>query len=190
MSTSHVVRGGARRSWGRAESSWPIRPKRCRTPSKQRPGGALAEGQVDRPGGARGEGIVTTFPPLRVMTRVRCPRSRPGARCPRRSPSDTRGSDGAPGRPAPLAEFAGACGSTRGMRQGGRLAEYYQGSDLPVLTRTRVRGLRLVATDGTLHHRLRAARVRRHPGADHGNGRARGIMRRTPRRRRRDPGGA
>jgi uncharacterized protein (TIGR03083 family) len=29
-----------------------------------------------------------------------------------------------------------------------RLAEYYQGSDLPVLTRTRVKGLRLVATDG------------------------------------------
>jgi uncharacterized protein (TIGR03083 family) len=29
-----------------------------------------------------------------------------------------------------------------------RLAEYYQGSDLPVLTKTRIRGLRLVATDG------------------------------------------
>jgi uncharacterized protein (TIGR03083 family) len=29
-----------------------------------------------------------------------------------------------------------------------RLAGYYQGSDLPVLTRTRIRGLRLVATDG------------------------------------------
>jgi uncharacterized protein (TIGR03083 family) len=29
-----------------------------------------------------------------------------------------------------------------------RLAEYYQGSDLPVLTKTRSRGLRLVATDG------------------------------------------
>jgi uncharacterized protein (TIGR03083 family) len=29
-----------------------------------------------------------------------------------------------------------------------RLAEYYQGSDLPVLTRTRIKGLRLVATDG------------------------------------------
>jgi uncharacterized protein (TIGR03083 family) len=29
-----------------------------------------------------------------------------------------------------------------------RLAEYYQGSDLPVLTKTRARGLRLVATDG------------------------------------------
>ena len=29
-----------------------------------------------------------------------------------------------------------------------RLAEYYQGSDLPVLTKTRATGLRLVATDG------------------------------------------
>jgi uncharacterized protein (TIGR03083 family) len=29
-----------------------------------------------------------------------------------------------------------------------RLAGYYQGSDLPVLTRTRIRGLRVVATDG------------------------------------------
>ncbi|MGH3401089.1 MAG: maleylpyruvate isomerase family mycothiol-dependent enzyme [Streptosporangiaceae bacterium] len=29
-----------------------------------------------------------------------------------------------------------------------RLAEYYQGSDLPVLTKTRSRGLRLAATDG------------------------------------------
>ena len=29
-----------------------------------------------------------------------------------------------------------------------RLAAYYQGSDLPVLTRTRIKGLRLVATDG------------------------------------------
>ena len=29
-----------------------------------------------------------------------------------------------------------------------RLAEYYQGSDLPVLTKTRIKGLRLVATDG------------------------------------------
>ena len=29
-----------------------------------------------------------------------------------------------------------------------RLAEYYQGSDLPVLTKTRIRDLRLVATDG------------------------------------------
>jgi uncharacterized protein (TIGR03083 family) len=29
-----------------------------------------------------------------------------------------------------------------------RLAEYYQGSDLPVLTKTRITGLRLVATDG------------------------------------------
>jgi uncharacterized protein (TIGR03083 family) len=29
-----------------------------------------------------------------------------------------------------------------------RLAEYYQGSDLPVLTRTRAKGLRLTATDG------------------------------------------
>jgi len=27
-------------------------------------------------------------------------------------------------------------------------AEYYQGSGLPVLTRTRIKGLRLVATDG------------------------------------------
>jgi uncharacterized protein (TIGR03083 family) len=33
----------------------------------------------------------------------------------------------------------------------------------------------------TLHHRLRAARVRPYPGADHGNGRARGILRRAPR---------
>ena len=30
-----------------------------------------------------------------------------------------------------------------------RLAAYYQGSDLPVLTKTRIRGLRLVATDGS-----------------------------------------
>ena len=30
-----------------------------------------------------------------------------------------------------------------------RLAEYYRGSDLPVLTKTRSRGLRLVATDGS-----------------------------------------
>jgi hypothetical protein len=29
-----------------------------------------------------------------------------------------------------------------------RLAEYYQSSDLPVLTKTRIKGLRLVATDG------------------------------------------
>ena len=29
-----------------------------------------------------------------------------------------------------------------------RVAEYYQGSDLPVLTKGRIRGLRLVATDG------------------------------------------
>src|SRR6202035_362035 len=29
-----------------------------------------------------------------------------------------------------------------------RLAEYYQGSDLPVLTKTPIRGLRLAATDG------------------------------------------
>ena len=29
-----------------------------------------------------------------------------------------------------------------------RLAEYYHGSDLPVLTRTRIKSLRLVATDG------------------------------------------
>jgi uncharacterized protein (TIGR03083 family) len=29
-----------------------------------------------------------------------------------------------------------------------QLAEYYQGSDLPVLTKTRIKGLRLVATDG------------------------------------------
>ena len=29
-----------------------------------------------------------------------------------------------------------------------RVAEYYQGSDLPVLTKTRIRGLRLAATDG------------------------------------------
>ena len=29
-----------------------------------------------------------------------------------------------------------------------RAAEYYQGSDLPVLTKTRIRGLRLAATDG------------------------------------------
>ena len=29
-----------------------------------------------------------------------------------------------------------------------RLAQYYQGSDLPVRTKTRIRGLRLVATDG------------------------------------------
>jgi uncharacterized protein (TIGR03083 family) len=29
-----------------------------------------------------------------------------------------------------------------------RVAEYYQGSDLPVLTRKRIRGLRLAATDG------------------------------------------
>ena len=29
-----------------------------------------------------------------------------------------------------------------------RVAEYYQGSDLPVLTKRRIRGLRLVATDG------------------------------------------
>jgi hypothetical protein len=29
-----------------------------------------------------------------------------------------------------------------------RLAEYYQDSDLPVLTKTRATGLRLVATDG------------------------------------------
>jgi hypothetical protein len=28
------------------------------------------------------------------------------------------------------------------------VADYYQGSDLPVLTRRRVRGLRLTATDG------------------------------------------
>jgi uncharacterized protein (TIGR03083 family) len=32
-----------------------------------------------------------------------------------------------------------------------RLAEYYQGSDLPVLTKTRIRDLRLVATDGPFH---------------------------------------
>jgi uncharacterized protein (TIGR03083 family) len=30
-----------------------------------------------------------------------------------------------------------------------RLAAYYQGSDLPVLTKTRIRGLRLAATDGS-----------------------------------------
>ena len=29
-----------------------------------------------------------------------------------------------------------------------RVAEYYQGSDLPVLTKTRIKGLRLAATDG------------------------------------------
>ena len=42
----------------------------------------------------------------------------------------------------------------------------------------------------TLQHRLRAARVRHHPGADHGNDRAQSILRRTPRRRCRHPAGA
>jgi hypothetical protein len=32
-----------------------------------------------------------------------------------------------------------------------RVADYYQGSDLPVLTKGRIRGLRLVATDGSFN---------------------------------------
>jgi hypothetical protein len=39
--------------------------------------GALADRQVDGPGGAGREGMATTLPPLRVMTRVRWPRSAP-----------------------------------------------------------------------------------------------------------------
>ena len=50
-----------------------------------------------------------------------------------------------------------------------RLAEYYQGSDSR-LTRTRIKGLRLVATDG--HLPPAPGRLCPHPAADHGNGRA------------------
>ncbi len=71
-----------------------------------------------------------------------------------------------------------------------RLAEYYQGSDLPVLTKTTDQGPAPRRVRRALQHRLRAARVRHDPGADHGDGRARGILRRTPRRRLRDPAGA
>ena len=40
---------------------------------------ALADGQVDRPGGARGERDGDDLAALRVITRVRCPRSTPRA---------------------------------------------------------------------------------------------------------------
>ena len=57
---------------------------------EQRPLGALADRQIDRLAVRGASGMVTTLPPLRVMTRVRWPRSRP--RCSMSAPvaSDTR----------------------------------------------------------------------------------------------------
>ena len=57
---------------------------------EQRPAGALADRQVDGAGGARCERDGDDLPPLRVITRVRCPRSRP--RCSMSAPvaSETR----------------------------------------------------------------------------------------------------
>src|ERR1700735_1078020 len=50
----------------------------------------LADRKVDGPGGARGEGMVTTLPPLRVITRVRWPFSMPMASMVAPVASDTR----------------------------------------------------------------------------------------------------
>jgi hypothetical protein len=54
----------------------PIRPPAIDS-REQRSFSALADGQVDRPGGARGERDSDDFAALRVISRVRCPRSRP-----------------------------------------------------------------------------------------------------------------
>ena len=70
-----------------------------------------------------------------------------------------------------------------------RVAAYYQGSDLPSSPSGGSAACAWPRPTGP-SHRLRAARVRHHPGPDHGNGRARGVLRGTPGRRRRDPAGA
>jgi hypothetical protein len=51
---------------------------------------SLTDSQVDRPRGTRASEIVTTLPPLRVMTRVRCPRSMPSASMSAPVASETR----------------------------------------------------------------------------------------------------
>ena len=53
-----------------------VQPPAVRS-QEDRPIAALADGQVDRPGGARRSGMMTTLPPLRLITRVRCPCSTP-----------------------------------------------------------------------------------------------------------------
>jgi hypothetical protein len=56
----------------------PVQPDAARG-QEDRSLAALSDGQVDRPGGARGSGMVTFLPPLRMIARVRCPRSMPRA---------------------------------------------------------------------------------------------------------------
>ena len=72
-----------------------IRPAPCRSTSNRRrqeyrPVGALAGGQVDRRAVRGASGMVTTLPPLRVMVRVRWPRSRPSCSMSAPAASDTR----------------------------------------------------------------------------------------------------
>jgi hypothetical protein len=94
-----------------------IRPAACR--SSRRPSGARKTGPWHRSPMARSiaradrgaSGIVTTLPPLRVMTRVRCPRSRPRASISAPVASETRSplrasreiSACSPGGPSPAA---------------------------------------------------------------------------------------
>ena len=56
----------------------PVQPPAIRR-REQGSFGALADGQVDGAGVRGASGIVTTLPPLRVMTKVRWPRSTPSA---------------------------------------------------------------------------------------------------------------
>jgi hypothetical protein len=57
---------------------------------EDRPFAAITDGQVNCPGGARASGMVTTLPPLRVMTSVRWPRSMPSASMSAPIASETR----------------------------------------------------------------------------------------------------
>jgi hypothetical protein len=55
-------------------------------------------------------------------------------------------------------------------------AEYYQGSDLPALTKGRARDLRLTATDGPSPP-LPGRRSPAPPGPGHGHGRSHALLR-------------
>jgi hypothetical protein len=64
-----------------ADGAVPVQPAAVRA-GEQRSFGALAGGRIDRPGGARAvrgvSGIVTTFPPLRVIHTADYERRRSG----------------------------------------------------------------------------------------------------------------
>ena len=79
----------ARRVTRRTIRAAPCRSNRSRPERGTAARSAIADGQVDRVGGPRGERDGDDLPPLRMMARVRWPRSSRGARC-RAGGLDTR----------------------------------------------------------------------------------------------------